>query len=142
MVYLGLIVSVFIYLTLLGLFFLYIGNAMFKKYKFSNNLLPFLFLHSLFTILILSWGLIVMNNGFDIEFNLKIDYTILLFLVVPIFIVVEFYDRKVRKDLFNAEQRVNKLYRWILPTLTLLLFVVSSVILYFNCNYYFYLITW
>lgn len=142
MVYLGIIVSVFIFLTLLVLFFLYIGNVMFKKYSFANNLLPFLFLHSLFTIMILSWSLIVMNNGFDIEFSIKIDYTILLFLIVPIFIFVELYDRSVRKNIYGKAQLFSKMYRWLLPTLTLLLFVIASVILYFNCHYYLYLITW
>lgn len=140
--HLGLIVSIFIYATLLGLFFLYLGNAMLKKYKFSNNLLPFLFLHSLFSIMILSWALIVMNNGFAVEFSLKIDYTLLLFLIVPIFIFIELYDRKVRKLVYGKAQLFSKMYRWLLPTLTLLLFVIATVILYFNCHYYLYLITW
>lgn len=142
MLYLGLIVSIFIYVTLLGLFFLYIGNAMFKKYKFCNNLLPFLFLHSLFSIMILSWALIVMNNGFDIEFGLKMDYTILLFLLVPMIIVVELYDRGVRKNIYGKARLVSKTYRWLLPTFTLLLFAVATVVLYFNCHYYFHLTTW
>ena len=64
MVYFGLGISCFIYLTVVVLFLIYVGNAIFGNYSFADNILPLLFLHSLFSILILLWSLILMHGGY------------------------------------------------------------------------------
>ncbi len=142
MAYLGFSISLFIYLTLFILFMLYLIQAMFKKYSFANHILSLIFLHSMFTIFILVWALVVMNGGFNIELNQNMDYTLLSVFLLFFFILTEYIDFKVRKNAFKSPKISSKLYRFLLPIMTLCLFFIATIIFYFNCHYLLYLITW
>ncbi len=142
MAYFGLGISCFVFFTVIVLFFMYIINAIFCHYSFANSILPLLFLHMLFSILILVWSLIVMHGGFSVDFNIKIDFTMIFIFFIIVMLFMEWLDWKVRKGLCNLEKKKVKAYRYFLPTGTIILFFFVTLIFYFICHSFFNLITW
>lgn len=142
MQYFGFIMSSIMYLTVICIMLVYIFSAIRGKYKFANNVLPLVFLHFLFSVMILSWALILMNGGFDIVFSLKLDYTILSFLIIPMLFIVLILDKSVRKKGFVAKNKLAALSRFILPGLTIILFSGLTLIYYFSCHYFVFLTAW
>ncbi len=140
MEYLGYAIGSFVFLTVVVLFFLYLLSALFDKTEFADQILPLLFLHCLFSVLILFWSLVIMNGGFDIAYGLYMDYTVLLILFVPMFLLVEYADFHIRRK----DKRVGSkaVYRFLLPTLTLGLFFLATILFFFNSHYLIYLISW
>lgn len=133
---LGLLISIFIYLTAFLLLFGYSVLVMFNKYTIANKFIFIAFIHLLFTVMFLSWSLIVMNGGYDIVFSLRIDYSYLLILFIPALILIEFQDYRVRKCLVSEYSGIFKVSRFLLPTFVLILFYVGTLIFYFNCHYF------
>ncbi|MBE6137750.1 MAG: hypothetical protein E7176_05085 [Erysipelotrichaceae bacterium] len=140
MAYFGFILSTIIYLTVIVTLIYYIVNVIMKKYHFANNLLPFLFLYFFFSIMILSWGLILMNGGFDIFFSIKVDYTFIFVLSIILLFGIPVLDYFVKRNAYVAKNVISAMYRSSLPMLTVILFLGSTLIYYFICHYFAFLI--
>lgn len=142
MAYLGFIVSSFIYLTVFFLLLLYLLSAVFKKYALADTTLSLLFLHSIFSSLVMVWALVVMRYDSYSDYAIGLDYTMVLFLVIPLFLMIEFMDIGVRKARYESCKTAKSVYRFFLPALTGAFFSIVTVIYYFSCRYFITLITW
>lgn len=140
MLYFGLSITIFMYITILALILLYLGLIIFKKYFMANFLLSICFLHFLFSILILSWALILMNEGFDIIL-LSLDYTLVIIYCFIVGLILLIFDFKIKYIIYN-KSFIKKLYRFLLPILTIALFILASILTYFNLNYFIFLTMW
>lgn len=138
---LGLITAIIIYASLLFMIGAYLLAAVEKKYDFSNTILLFTFIHSIIVNFIMLWAQMIMNRGTLNLFMIPLDYTKLLLIFIPMFLLIEIIDIIVRK---NIEKRkgINKLFRFCLSTIMVILFCLSTLLLYYLVNNYVYLITW
>lgn len=142
MAYLGFMVSSFIYLTVFFLLILYLFSAVFKKYALADKVLSLLFLHSIFSLLVILWAIAVMRHGSYSDLNIGMDYTMVLFLVIPIFLMMECMDIGIRKACYKGCGTAKSIYRFFLPALTGAVFSTVTVAYYFSCRYFITLITW
>lgn len=136
MVYLGYILSSVFFGSVIIMLLGYLFLCFKRKTSASNNLLLLIFLHSFFTIMVESWSLVLMNGGYDIIFALKIDYTIVLYFAIPLLIFVEVEDAILRKRIIRSEYGVYNFFRFLLPTLTMLLIVAAFGIYFFSTHYF------
>ena len=136
MVYLGYVLSSFFFISVMILLLYYLFLCFRRKTSKANNLLLIIFLHSFFTIMVESWSLVLMNGGYDIIFALKIDYTIVLYFAIPLLIIVEIEDAILRKKVIRSEYGVYNFFRFLLPTLTMLLIVLAFGIYFFSTHYF------
>jgi len=136
MVYLGFILSSVFFgsVILMLLFYLYFSFR--RQITKANNLILLIFLHSFFTIMVESWSLVIMNQGYDIIFALKIDYSIILYFALPLLLIVEIEDYILRKKVVKSEYGVYNFFRFLLPTLTMLLIVGAFGIYFFSAHYF------
>lgn len=135
----GLILSIVFYVSqflLLGGYFVFLIK---KNFRFSNALLLLLFLHSLVVIMVLSWALILMNGGFDVNFYLNIDYTWIIAVFVPLFIAIIISDVILQRNIEQEKNILIAVCRYLLPTFCVLTLTLGTILLYFNCNYFTYL---
>ena len=139
MMILGLILTIVFYASLFITIGMYIGFFFRKKYKYSEMLLPTIFLQSLVVNMALSWTLILMNGGFDVNFYLNIDYTYLLIILIPILIVLSVMDIRLQRITYTNTRGFKRAFRYILPGLTILIFASATLIFYFSINYFIYL---
>lgn len=142
MVYFGLGISCFIYLTVVILFLIYVGNAIFGNYSFADNILPLLFLHSLFSVLILLWSLILMHGGYPQDMDISMDNTAWFILFLFILLFVEWLDWKVRRGSIRAGGSLKKLSRYLLPAVMVLVFFLATMFFYISCHSFYQLTTW
>ena len=139
---LGLILSIVFYASLFITIGMYIGFFFKRKYKYSEMLLPTVFLQALVVTMALSWTLILMNGGFDVNFYLNIDYTYLLIILIPILIALSVIDIILQKITCANMRGFKRAFRYILPGLTILVLAASTLIFYFSINYFIYLNMW
>ncbi len=136
MVYLGFILSSVFFGSVMIMLLFYLYFCFMRKTNKANNLLLLIFLHALFTIMVESWSLILMNGGYNIIFALKIDYSIVLYFALPLLIIVEIEDYILRKKVVKSEYGVYNFFRFLLPTLTMLLIVGAFGIYFFSTHYF------
>lgn len=142
MAYLGFIVSSFIYLTVFLLLLLYLFSAVFKRYALADTALSLLFLHSVFSFLVILWALAVMHHGSYAEYPAGMDYTMVLFWAVPFFLMIECMDIGVRRARYKGSKRAKSVFRFILPALTGAVFFAVTAVYYLSFRYFIILITW
>ena len=105
MVYLGFILSSVFFGSVMIMLLFYLYFCFMRKTNKANNILLLIFLHALFTIMVESWSLILMNGGYNIIFALKIDYSIVLYFAIPLLIIVEIEDFILRKKIIKSEEK-------------------------------------
>lgn len=137
----GLIIGIFIYVSLLFMIFIYLITAVKRNYEFSNTILLFTFIHSIIVNFIILCAQLIMNRGTLYLFMIQLDYTKLLIIFIPMLLLVEFIDIGVRKNI-EHKNLFNKLFRYMLPTVMLIIFCISTILLYYLVNNYVYLISW
>ncbi len=135
----ALIISIVMYLSILTVLGFYVFFFFTKRYDYANQTLRLLFIHSLITIMILSWSLILMNGGFDVNFYLNIDYTWLLIPFGIFFIVINTIDALLQKKIQTQSSPVYIVGRFLLPGSIVLIMCACTIILYFSCHYLVYL---
>lgn len=138
---LGLVTAVIIYLSLFVMMVSYMILAAKKKYEFSNTILLFSFIHSICTNFILLWSSMIMNSGTLSLFVLRLDYTKLLIIYIPIFLMVQTIDIPVRRNA-SYKNKFSKFFRYLLPTMFFVLFCVSTLLMYYISHNFAFLITW
>lgn len=135
------ILCILIYLALIVLISSYVFSICLKNYKFASKFEFMIFIYGLISTMTLSWLLVLMNKGFNINYYLSVDYTWLIFLFIAaliFFIVTNQISRrryKVDMNLFES------LCKAILPAINTILFSVTTVIFYFGCYYFTYITT-
>lgn len=77
-----------------------------------------------------------MNQGYDIIFALKIDYSIILYFALPLLLIVEIEDFIIRKKIIKSEYKAYNFFRFLLPTLTMLLIVGAFGVYFFSAHYF------
>lgn len=137
---LGLIISILFYLLLIVIMGVYVFFFFMKKYNYANWTIRLLFFHSLITIMVLSWALVLMNGGFDVNFYLNIDYTWLLIPFSIIFIIINTIDALLQKKIEIKQSPPYIIGRFLLPGSVVLIACLSTLILFFNCHYFVYLL--
>lgn len=142
MIYLGLTVSIFIFATIILFLIAYIAAVIFHHPRFAAGLMPYMFIHLLFSVFILSWALVVMNQGFDIILGIRIDYTVLFFIILPLIPMIFIPNHYIRKEKYVINSRPKKIYRALLPLGIFVLFSIAIVIFFFTCHYFVFLLTW
>ena len=140
MLYFGFIISSIFFISVVLLLIFYLFLCFKRKTRFANNLILLIFLHSLVAIAVESWGLVIMNNGYDIIFSLKVDYTIILYFAIPMFVFVEIEDFILRKSIIKSEYKAYNFFRYLLPTLTMILATVGFGIYLFSAHYFVFLL--
>ena len=138
---LGLLISIFFYISLLIVLGLYFYNVLFKNYKQADKMLLMLFLHGLVVVMVLSWALIIMCQGFGIIFELYInnDYSWLIFIFVPILVLIIVADQIVKKHVVQSNSILFTIARFLLPMFVGLVIAAATFIMFSNCNYFVYL---
>lgn len=111
-----------------------------NKYFTSDKMLRMFFIQGMITLMILSWLLIIMNNGFNINFYLNIEFEWLLIIIIPIFILVEFIDYLLRKHIKYYYNTFAIIARFLLPTICIVLFIMNLFVYYFSIHYFIYLL--
>lgn len=140
MIYFGFILSTIMYFAVLAALVFYIVCVARRKYNFANNLLPILFMHFLFSTMILSWTLILINSGFHFLLSLNVDYTFIFVLSIILLIAGIISDYFVKKNAYKPVNIMAAIGRHILPIFTVILFIANTIIYYFSCHYFAYLI--
>lgn len=135
----ALVLAIIFFSSLLVTIGMYLYFYFKKSYAYANMLMPTLFLQSLIVLMSLSWILIMMNEGFDVNFYLNIDYTILAFSVAPVLIILLILDIMLQRKSRASEPIYKRVFRYILPTLTILVLLGCSLVFYFDINYFIYL---
>ncbi len=130
-------IAILIYLVTLALYPILFFK---KKYPQADKTLVILFLVGMFTIMILSWLLIIMNGGFNINFYINIEFGWLLFIVVPILLLILLIDYFLRKKIKFYANMFGRVARFLLPTISVGLFVMNITIYYFSIYYFIYLL--
>jgi len=137
----GLIISIFFYISLIIILGLYIYNFFFKNYKQANSILMLLFLHGLVVIMALSWALILMSGGYGVILELYVnnDYSWLIFVFVPILILIIVTDQFTKMHVEGSKNGFFLVARFLLPVFVVLIISAATFLIYSNCNYFVYL---
>lgn len=141
MLYLGFGISIFMYITIFIFLLIYIAAVIFKQNRFAAGLMPYMFIHLFVCIFILSWALVVMNQGFDIILGIKIDYTMLFFIILPLIPMIFIPNHYIRKEKFVINDTIKKIYRALLPLGISILISLASLVFFFTCHYFVFLIS-
>ncbi|MBR6071711.1 MAG: hypothetical protein IKP77_02620 [Acholeplasmatales bacterium] len=138
---LGLSLTIIIYVLLICAIALYFVMVIKKKYRICDMLEKIVFFHSLFALMVESWALILMNDGFSVNFNIKVSlsfyYTIAI--LVPLISILVYsniiYKRSYKLELDN---KIDKVANYMILPFTIFALGASTIILFFNINYYVY----
>lgn len=130
-------IAILIYLVTLALYPILFFK---KKYPHADKTLVTFFLEGMITIMVLSWLLIIMNGGFNINFYINIEFGWILFIIVPILILVLLIDYYLRKRIKFYVNLFGKVARFLLPTISVDLFAMNISIYYFSIYYFIYLL--
>lgn len=130
-------IAIIIYLIPLLLYFIQFFK---RKYSNCDKMLRLFFIEGMITLMLLSWLLIIMNNGFNINFFLNIDFGYLLILIIPAFIFIEVIDYLLRKQIKYYYNTLAIIARFLLPTICIVLFIINLFIYYFSIHYFIYLL--
>ena len=129
--------AIILYLIPLTVYFIQFYR---NKYSTSDKMLRMFFIQGMITLMILSWLLIIMNNGFNINFYLNIEFGWLLIIIIPIFIIIEIIDYFLRKKIKYYYNTFAIIARFFLPTICIVVFIMNLFIYYFSIHYFIYLL--
>lgn len=139
MLYLGFGISIFMYITIFVFLLAYVAAVCFKQNRFAAGLMPYMFIHLFVCVFILSWTLVVMNQGFDIILGIKLDYTMLFFIILPLIPMIFIPNYYIRKESFIINSTPKKIYRALLPLGIFILAALTSIIFFFTSHYFVFL---
>lgn len=134
----GLIFSALIYASLVALLIFIIIIFLKKMYTLSYQLMMVLFLHSLVTIMALSWGIVIMSGGFRVSVDLYVnnDYTWLLFFFLGILFIIVSMDIIMKKHIKEETNIILAVSRYLLPIFNIIAISTATFLFYSSCNYF------
>ncbi len=136
----GLILTIILYVLLLAFISFYFVLIIKKKYNLCDMLEKVLFLFALIALMVESWALVMMNNGFNFNFNIGIivEYYFSIILIVPLVGILAYSSIIVRKNSTLELDKMSRVGNYILLPFTILAVAAATVLLFFNINYYVY----
>ncbi len=131
---LGLILTIIVYIMLVACILL-LGLAIFqKKYNFAFFVSKILFLYAFIALAVESWSLILIAEGFSIYFK-SFDYSYTLIPVLPISGFIIFSGIMIKRKI-KINNVVEEIAQFLLPPLTIVGVAASTILLFFNINYF------
>ena len=99
-----------------------------------------LFLFSMIALMVESWALVIMNNGFNFNFNIGIivEYYFSIILVVPLVAILAYSSIIIRKNSTLELGKMEKVGNYMLLPFTIIAVSAATVLLFFNINYFVY----
>ena len=139
---LGLSVSIIIMLSILVLLCLYLYLFFKKSYDKASKIIAVMFFHTLISLAIMSWALIIINQGFHI-IGISLNWTPIAIIIFIIGFGLHYIDYYVRgkKGFSSLKTKEVKIYRVLLPTAYVIAFSLTTALFYFNCFYYVFLLS-
>ena len=140
MLVLGLILTIILYSLLLSFIIFYFVLIIKKKYTLADMLEKILFLFSLIALMVESWALVLMNNGFNFNFNIGIivEYYFSIILVVPLIAILAYSSIIIRKNSTLELGKMSRVGNYMLLPFTIIAVSAATVLLFFNINYFVY----
>lgn len=136
----GLILMILIYTLLILILGLFIFNMITKKYEKAFKIKYCLFVFLLFSIMALSWSLVIMNKSFNINYKISIDYSWLIFPFLILILIIVPFDMIARSKITILSESIAKtVLSIILNAFILVGLTVATGLLYFGINYFMYL---
>lgn len=137
MLYLGLIVTIISYVILLTVVMIYCYYFFKKNWKKAITFELITFMTSLFTSMISSWMIIVMNGDFNLNFG--INFSIVPFIFVAISMPLLIISSLTLKKYKNSASILTGVSNFLMPALTLIGIFVSTLVLSYNVSYFIYI---
>ncbi len=136
----GLILTIILYFLLLSFIIFYFILIIKKKYNLADMLEKVLFLFALISLMIESWALVIMNNGFNFNFNISIivEYYFSIFLVIPLVAILVYSNVIVRRNSTLELGKMERIGNYMLLPFTIIVVAAATVLLFFNINYFVY----
>ena len=140
MLVLGLVLTIILYFLLLSFIIFYFILIIKKKYNIADMLEKVLFLFSLVTLMVESWALVLMNNGFNFNFNIAIivEYYFSIILIVPLVGMLAYSSIIIRKNSTLELGKMSRVGNYMVLPFTILAVAAATVLLFFNINYFVY----
>ena len=134
---LGLVVSVVIMASVFALLGLFIYLFIKKDNERASKILAIMFFHTLISLAIMSWSLILINEGFHI-IGISLNWTPVAAFIIIVAFGIHFIDHYIRgkKGFLHLKTKEVKLYRLLLPTAYVVAVSATAAVFYFNCFYY------
>lgn len=123
--FLGFGLGVLFYFILIILILLYLILTIFKNKALSKVILLTSFYHSLISILAITYGLVLLNGGYDLII-LDLDYSIMLIFLIVIFIFISISVPYHKEFTITFK---------LLPYAVFVVLSFCSIIFYFLCHY-------
>ena len=137
MLYLGLIVTIISYAILITVVMIYCYYFFKKNWKKSITFELITFMTSLFTSMISSWMIIVMNGDFNLNFG--INFSIVPFIFVAIAMPLLIINSVTLKKYKSNDSILTGVSNFLMPALTLIGIFVSTLVLSYNVSYFIYI---
>ena len=137
MLYLGLIVTIISYVILITVVMIYCYYFFKKNWKKAITFELITFMTSLFTSMISSWMIIVMNGDFNLNFG--INFSIVPFIFVAISMPLLIISSLTLKKYKNSDSILTGVSNFLMPALTLIGIFVSTLVLSYNVSYFIYI---
>lgn len=113
-----------------------------RRYKICGFLMHASIVVTLLSIMIMSWDIILMNKGFNVDFNVapKFNYDWIVFAsVIYLFIFILVHYILSRKRIFQEKNPWIRILGYVLPAALTAFYSLASIIFWFNVNYFYYL---
>lgn len=125
-------------LTILTLFAILLCFVL-KKFKYAGYALHLAFLVVLLTIMIMSWNIIFMNGGFNVNFSatpkFSYDWIIIMALCYMIFFAIT-HVILVKKMHFQDKNSLISAARYLLPASLTIFYSLATIVFWFSVNCY------
>ena len=137
---LGLTLTIISYVLMIVAMAIYFVIVFKKKYSIAEMCEKLLFLFSFFVLMIESWALVLMNGGFNFNFNIgvKIDYLFSLLIIIPAICLLSFSSIMIKKNNNVEFGAIGKLGNYLLLPFTIVGIGMATVVFIFNLNYFIY----
>lgn len=136
---LGLILTIIVYIMLIACVALLVIAIFQRKYNFAFFISKILFLYAFIALAVESWALILIAEGFSIYFNIGFDYSYTLIPILPIAGFIIFSGIMIKRKV-KIDNVIEQIAAFLLPALTIVGFGASTIILFFNINYFTFMI--
>ncbi len=136
----GLALTIILYAVLIFSVGFYFGLILKKKYEICDLVEKIVFFISFLVVMVESWALVLMNDGFNINFNLKISlsYYLSIIIIIPIVSILVYCNKLLKKKREVKLGGIGLVGNYMILPFTILGVVMATLILFLNINYFVY----
>ncbi len=131
----GLILTILIYFILIACFLFLCLLIFQKKYNFAFLISKILFLYAFIALAVESWALVMMAEGFSIYLKIGFDFSYTLIPIIPVSAFIIYSGIMIKKRI-KIDNIIEEIAIFLLPALTIVGFGASTILLFFNINYF------